>query len=70
MGEILFLLVIGLAIFISIVVQILSGEDEPRRKKDDYLLLPIKNFGPGPPWYSLPIEREAVEGKSDDEDKG
>ncbi len=53
---------------ISVLVQILAGDDEPQRKKDDYLLLPIKNFGPGPPWYCLPIEREAVEGKSDDDE--
>jgi hypothetical protein len=69
MGEILFLLGIGLAIFVSIVAQIVEADSEPQRKKDDYLLLPIKNFGPGPPFYCLPIEREAVEGKSDDEEE-
>ncbi len=68
MGEILFLLGIGLAIFVSIVAQIVEADSEPQRKKDDYLLLPIKNFGPGPPFYCLPIEREAVEGKSDDDE--
>lgn len=72
MCEILFLLVIGLLVFISVIAQFVEANTTPpprQKKKDDYLLLPIKNFGPGPPWYCLPIDREAVEGKSE-EDEG